>query len=1445
MDLVKFFGKNLELQRQPLQPLRTPSEVSDGSFIMSAPMMQDRTYLSGKDYARKYVEQENQIALEAAKVTGPPMSQGKMDEISVGTVPTNVTEIVNERAVDAMSNFNFQHRSQENLPIFSYRDEIVKTIQTHAVTIIEGSTGCGKSTQVPQFILDSYHNQKKFCNIVVCQPRRIAALSIATRVAQERKWKLGSLVGCQVGMYKNTSQDTRLTYCTTGILLRKLISTKNMLDFTHVILDEVHERDQEMDFLILVIRKLLRSNSRSTKVILMSATFNVDKFANYFAFPTETGFIDAPVVSVSKKRKFKIHTHYLCQLDSLGVMPEVSYEEPKVTEKMIQFCVRLINIFDDIDMKNDYDPEDLEDNGEKPRPAVLVFLPGIWEIEEMHSLMHPHSEKSKWDIVVLHSSITNEEQSKVFTSPPRGYRRIILSTNIAESSITIQDVRYVIDFCLTKQLITDPSTNFQCLELTWASKANCDQRAGRAGRVMDGRVYRLVSKKFYEEQLQAENEPEIARSPLDKLVLQTKLLDMGEPKAVLALAIDPPDLSNLERTVLLLKEVGGLVDKPGEVNRVDGHLTDLGKIMANLPVDVHLSKLMALGHAFNVLRDTIIMAASMALKSMFSNPFQKRMEAYKAKVHWADGSSSDSMAFLNAYRVWQHEITANRIKRKTRSEQDWAKRNFIQIRVMHEVDYMVGELTQRLERLGIKETTGLKKLVIDDLDRSFVLKIVIAGAFYPNYFIRSQSGYFENDGTYGARGLGGLDPTRTVYLQGWKMDHPGKLYAKRIQELFKDIVPSHEQALVEFDGSSRIYIMFSDEKFYGHEKKMNEMPGKISPSVYKALKMRKLGMEISVPVLDVKSAKKMAEKLDLPTTTCSMFYSQDNFNALKKCLPKTLPNLPDLSTKIMAICIVNFIDPGKFWVHLRDNRVISDQITKIRNHLNDPELTPKTLEPVNRKLKVGELVAAPWKDQKVYRAVVESFYEIKKEDVANLLYIDFGYRCSVRCANLQLIKETSEIATIKGLALECTLTGIEPSRRKNAKGKWCREAVNLFRSYAATDRYVVYGEIYSIVDSVISIVLMCQDPHNRRNLINLNDELEREGLADPVEENYLSKYNHQLRTKGAQSSAHHRQYLEFLQYDKNFLISSYPDPPPVNDCNFNMLLKGPNSPLEINLSSLAIVAASKSVVVEGGSVNSVLVDTNPEDPHDRLLVSSLVSQNQSSTTLTLRNTTLMPNIPGLTALLCLIFTPKMELRRSSGGTYYVGALCGLGYDPKNNAPLLPEHDMEVCFDTEVSIQDLQNINRLRHWINLAINIKKDENDNNEDQAIFCQKKVYMFLTNLTDHPTKSQQKQKILNFGGWNMYDDSLFIRPTKSVIKDDSIYPLHNALSLEDRNEIAEEMFHHIKELRQLAMSISDKIEIECKLCEEIMYTREDLRLHLFLEKHRNNESKLNLNSY
>lgn len=207
------------------------------------------------------------------------------------------------------------HYVEPNLPIVAWRQHILQTIDASPVTVLQGSTGCGKSTQLPQFILDQARERGEHCNIVVTQPRRIAARSICMRVCGERKWECGSLVGFQVGLSTHSSEDTRLLFCTTGVLLEKLVHSRSLAAYTHLVLDEVHERDQDMDFLFIVVRRLL-AVSPHCKIVLMSATIEAEQFAEYFRI----GERAAPVLRVDSARPFVVREFYLCDLVKLNIV---------------------------------------------------------------------------------------------------------------------------------------------------------------------------------------------------------------------------------------------------------------------------------------------------------------------------------------------------------------------------------------------------------------------------------------------------------------------------------------------------------------------------------------------------------------------------------------------------------------------------------------------------------------------------------------------------------------------------------------------------------------------------------------------------------------------------------------------------------------------------------------------------------------------------------------------------------------------------------------------------------------------------------------------------------------------------------------------------------------------------------------------------------------------
>lgn len=251
------------------------------------------------------------------------------------------------------------------------------------------------------------------------------------------------MVGYQVGLHTLTNDDTRLLYCTTGVLLQKLVQTKNMNKYTHIILDEVHERDQEMDFLLIVIRRFLISNSPNTKIILMSATINPKEFSEYFSSYKSP----APVLKVDSRRRFQVKDFYLCQLGKLITNYDYNYNatEPKIDEELYKIAVKLLYVFEDFDDKEN----SIEKNGF--RSTVLIFLPGVNEIDNMEKCIETHKGDIKINTIRLHSLVSPEEQNKVFMKANKFSRKVILATNIAESSITVPGVKFgkFALFCLT------------------------------------------------------------------------------------------------------------------------------------------------------------------------------------------------------------------------------------------------------------------------------------------------------------------------------------------------------------------------------------------------------------------------------------------------------------------------------------------------------------------------------------------------------------------------------------------------------------------------------------------------------------------------------------------------------------------------------------------------------------------------------------------------------------------------------------------------------------------------------------------------------------------------------------------------------------------------------------------------------------------------------------
>ena len=470
------------------------------------------------------------------------------------------------------------------------------------------------------------------------------------------------------------------------------------------------------------------------------------------------------------------------------------------------------------------------------RGAALVFLPGWHEIERAEKYLIENLRENNLVICKLHSDISLETQMQAFNDTAPYYRKVILSTSIAESSLTVPDVKYIIDFCLTKVPYTDPTTNYTSLELSWASKSNLRQRRGRAGRVSQGIYFRLVPKKFYAKAINDQPEPAIVRESLDKLILNIKRVCSDKPMKILGLALTPPSLDQIERTVIYLKQVGALsLYKKKIICPDDGDLTYAGSIMVSLPIDLRLTKLILYGHTFGRLRDAIVLAAALSAKSIFTVRPGSKFEYYKGKYFFSSGLMSDFTCILNAYNLWKAHKKYSRMNKKEMEK--WCHDHNLDLKNLQEADKIRHEIEKRLnERFGLKVEEELKDIrelgfakkdVMDPqaaVDEYYILNFMIAGAFYPNYFYSNPNSEIEI-----VKMLNGKDPKRTVAVTSFP--DSAIVYHKKIEEIFSLCSPN-------------LVIHYEEQKAFIEFKDSFELVNKISNGVYLSLVLNRLDRPI-------------------------------------------------------------------------------------------------------------------------------------------------------------------------------------------------------------------------------------------------------------------------------------------------------------------------------------------------------------------------------------------------------------------------------------------------------------------------------------------------------------------------------------------------------------------------------------------------------------------------
>ncbi|KAL7211686.1 hypothetical protein ACSBR2_014524 [Camellia fascicularis] len=533
-------------------------------------------------------------------------------------------------------------KQRQRLPVFRYRTSILYLVETHATTIIVGETGSGKTTQIPQYLKEA--GWADGGRVIVCtQPRRLAVQAVASRVAEEMGVKLGEEVGYTIRFEDLTNRDlTRIKFLTDGVLLREMMEDPLLTKYSVIMVDEAHERSISTDILLGLLKKIQRCRPE-LRLIISSATIEAKSMAAFFHNSKKRRGLEG------EERGPKTEPAIL-SVEGRGFNVQVFYAEEPVPDYIQAIVSTVMSIHD-----------------QEPMGDILVFLTGQDDIDAAVQLLTEEAQnngKPSSGLVVLplYSGLSRADQDLVFSPTPRGKRKVVISTNIAETSLTLEGVVYVVDSGFSKQRFYNPISDIENLVVAPISKASARQRAGRAGRVRPGKCYRLYTEEHFVKEMSAEGIPEMQRSNLVSCVIQLKALGIDN-----ILGFDWPASPSPEamiRALEVLYSLGVLDD--------DAKLTSpTGFQIAEIPLDPMISKMILASNQLGCSEEIITIAAVLSIQSIWISARGQQKQLDEAKLRFA-AAEGDHVTFLNVYKGFLQSGKSSK----------WCNKNFVNYHAM-------------------------------------------------------------------------------------------------------------------------------------------------------------------------------------------------------------------------------------------------------------------------------------------------------------------------------------------------------------------------------------------------------------------------------------------------------------------------------------------------------------------------------------------------------------------------------------------------------------------------------------------------------------------------------------------------------------------------------------------------------------------------------------------